>query len=107
MQQSMDERLGRSPPEQPEERQKEVADWQIDPSESVTLFAIAVGAVGAVVGLVAGIAFRSDTGIAWTILNCFVAVLAGGSAGVVTGGTIGAAVGMFRGARVPQAHGEK
>ncbi|ACP26330.1 hypothetical protein NGR_c25730 [Sinorhizobium fredii NGR234] len=70
---------------------------QIDPSESVTLFAMALGLIGALVGLVAGLVFLSDQGLAVAILNCLIAILAGGSAGVVTGGTIGAAIAVFRG----------
>lgn len=72
--------------EGPDPTQKEVPDRQIDPSETVTLFAIALGAIGALVGLVAGIAFLSDAALGAVVLNCLIAVLAGGSAGVVAGG---------------------
>ncbi len=75
--------------EGPDPTQKEVPDRQIDPSETVTLFAIALGAIGALVGLVAGIAFLSDAALGAVVLNCLIAVLAGGSAGVVAGGDAG------------------
>ncbi|MDX0808126.1 hypothetical protein GOD80_23390 [Sinorhizobium medicae] len=88
--------------EGPDPTQKKVPDRQIDPSESVTLFAIALGAIGALVGLVAGIAFLSDAALGAVVLNCLIAVLAGGSAGVVAGGTLGAAIGVMRGVRVPK-----
>ena len=101
-----DERLDNRPLERategPDTTQKEVPDRQIDPSESVTLFAIALGAIGALVGLVAGIVFLSDSALGTAVLNCLIAVLAGGSAGVVAGGTVGAAIGVMRGVRVPK-----
>lgn len=101
-----DERLDNRPLERategPDMTQKKVPDRQIDPSESVTLFAIALGAIGALVGLVAGIVFLSDSAFGAAVLNCLIAVLAGGSAGVVAGGTLGAAIGVMRGVRVPK-----
>jgi hypothetical protein len=110
MQQRTDERLDSRPPEQaaevPGSQQKEVPDRQIDPSESVTLFAIALGAIGALVGLVAGIIFLSDAGLWSAMLNCLIAVLAGGSAGVVAGGTLGAVIGVMRGVRTPKQIGQ-
>ncbi|WOS61936.1 hypothetical protein [Sinorhizobium fredii] len=107
MQNGLDEHSGDRPSEQgvatrPSSVRHEQPDRQIDPSESVTLFAIALGLIGALVGLVAGLVFLSDQGLAVAILNCLIAILAGGSAGVVTGGTIGAAIGVFRGVRVPR-----
>jgi len=74
----------------------------IDPSESVTLFALVLGLVGALVGLVAGIATLPDARFGPAVLKCLIAMLAGGSAGVVTGGTLGAALGVLRGVRVPK-----
>ncbi|MDK1491264.1 hypothetical protein QN219_14530 [Sinorhizobium sp. 7-81] len=98
MQQDIDERVDddRSP------EQHEQPDRQIDPSESVTLFAIALGTIGALAGLAAGFFFSSGSGTGASVLNCLIATLAGGSAGVVTGGTIGAAIGVLRGVSAPK-----
>ncbi len=109
MQHGIDSPLGDRSPEQTSAAtnsvQQEQSDRQIDPSESVTLFAIALGLIGALVGLVAGIVFLSDQGPGAAVLNCLIAILAGGSAGIVAGGTIGAAIGVFRGVRVPRESG--
>lgn len=75
----------------------------IDPSETVTGFAIMLGIVGAVLGLAAGIYVQAASGVLPALLNAFIAVLAGGSAGAVTGGTLGAVLGVVRGRRAPKA----
>lgn len=101
-----DEHMDNRSPEQAVERssskQNDMPDRQIDPSESVTLFAIALGAIGGLVGLVAGITLLSNSGLGAAVLNCLIAILAGGSAGIVAGGTLGAAIGIRRGIRVPR-----
>ncbi|MDK1388777.1 hypothetical protein QN224_25570 [Sinorhizobium sp. 8-89] len=105
--QSRDERVdSRSPTERSNSMQKELPDRQIDPSESVTLFAIAFGAIGGLIGLVAAIILLPDSGEGTIFLNCLIAFLAGGSAGLVAGGTLGAALGVFRGVRAPKVHGQ-
>ncbi|MCA1371126.1 hypothetical protein I6F15_27725 [Bradyrhizobium sp. BRP14] len=108
--QNRDERVGGRPPERGTKRsnstQKELPDRQIEPSESVSLFAIAFGAIGSLIGLVAAIILLPDSGEGIAFLNCLIAFLAGGSAGVVAGGTLGAALGVFRGVRAPKARGQ-
>ncbi|MQV32386.1 hypothetical protein GHK47_04685 [Sinorhizobium meliloti] len=108
--QSTDERLDGHPAERAAEgsssMQKDLPERHIDPSESVTLFAIALGAIGALVGLIAGIIFLAGSSVGSAVLNCLIAVLAGGSAGVVAGGTLGAALVVFRGVRAPKEHGQ-
>ena len=67
----------------------------VDPSEAVTGMGFFLGAVGAVLGIVAALAVSP---LGWaTIVYCLVAALAGGSAGVVTGGLIGAVFAVVRG----------
>ncbi|WP_428843166.1 hypothetical protein [Sinorhizobium terangae] len=89
-------------PMEPRPDQQERPVGRMDPSESVTLFAIMFGVIGALVGLVAGMAFPSNSQAGVAILNCLIAMLAGGSAGIVAGGTVGATVAVFRGVRVPK-----
>ncbi|WP_018237287.1 hypothetical protein [Ensifer sp. BR816] len=93
-------------PDQSEAARQGRLDRKMDPSESVTLFAIVLGAIGALAGLVAGLASLPGLGLGGAVLNCLIAILAGGSAGIVTGGTVGAAIGVLRGVRVPKEHGQ-
>jgi hypothetical protein len=74
----------------------------LDPSDAVTGLGFIFGLVGAVIGIAAAI-FLSN-GIGWGLIGyCFLAALAGGSAGVVTGGMIGAVIAVLRGVTRPPA----
>jgi len=77
----------------------------LDPSVAVTGLGFIFGLVGTVLGIAAAI-FLSN-GIGWGLIGyCFLAALAGGSAGVVTGGMVGAAIAVMRGvARSPSRAG--
>lgn len=77
----------------------------VDPSDAVTGLGFIFGLVGAVIGI--GAAIFLSTGMGWGLIGyCFLAALAGGSAGVVTGGMVGAAIAVMRGvARSPSRAG--
>jgi hypothetical protein len=68
----------------------------IDPSDAVTGMAFLFGAAGAVVGIGAALVFSPEISF-WMIVYCFLAALAGVSAGVVAGGMVGAAFAVARG----------
>lgn len=74
----------------------------VDPSDAITGLGFIFGLVGAVIGIAAAI-FLSN-GIGWGLIGyCFLAALAGGSAGVVTGGMVGAVIAVTRGVTRPPA----
>ena len=68
----------------------------VDPSDAVTGLSFVFGAIGALTAIVATF-FLADSYPAATLLYCFLAAFAGGSAGVVTGGMIGAIFSVARG----------
>lgn len=70
----------------------------VDPSDAVTAMGFMVGAVGAVIGVVAALILSPSLDLT-TALYCLLGGLAGGSAGIVTGGTIGAVFAVLRGRR--------
>jgi len=72
----------------------------VDPSDAVTGMGFVLGAVGAVIGVIAAL-FLSPSLSAATAFYCLLAGLAGASAGIVTGGMIGAIFAVMRSRRAP------
>jgi hypothetical protein len=70
----------------------------VDPSDAVTGMGFVLGAVGAIVGVVAALVLTPSFAPV-TALYCLLAGLGGASAGIVTGGMIGAIFAVARGRR--------
>ncbi|MBY3120964.1 MULTISPECIES: hypothetical protein [Rhizobium] len=73
----------------------------IDPSESVTGVGIVFGILGAVIGAGSTALLGDASSVGSWIAYCFIAALAGGSAGIVIGGMFGAIFGVIRGVTIP------
>lgn len=68
-----------------------------EPSEAVTGFGIVFGVAGAAIALAASFWMSDANGIGARIVYAVIAILAGGSGGIVIGGMIGAIIGVARG----------
>lgn len=78
-----------------------------EPSEAVTGFGIVFGVAGAAIALAASFWMSDASGIGARIVYAVIAILAGGSGGIVIGGMIGAIIGVARGRTIRTAPHDK
>ncbi|MDH0873838.1 hypothetical protein [Agrobacterium pusense] len=78
-----------------------------EPSEAVTGFGIVFGVAGAAIALAASFWMSDASGIGARIVYAVIAILAGGSGGIVIGGMIGAIIGVARGRTIRTALHDK
>lgn len=69
-----------------------------DPSDAVVGFGFVFGAIGGLIGVIAAVILSPEFSGS-TLYDCFMAGLAGGSAGIVTGGMVGAVFSVAHGNR--------
>lgn len=70
----------------------------VDPSDAVVGLGFVFGAIGGLIGVIAAVILSPEFSGS-TLYYCFMAGLAGGSAGIVTGGMVGALFSVARGNR--------
>ncbi|MCJ8240674.1 hypothetical protein [Peteryoungia algae] len=74
----------------------------VDPSDAVTGMSFVFGLLGATAGVLAALVTLTEFNLG-LLINCLIAAIAFGSAGIVLGGMIGAVLSLKRGIKPPRA----